>query len=377
MDFTTAVSADQDDPNPENTLIETVSIVPAADYLITERRDLPDATIDGVCATAATGRCSLRAAQDEINAEVGPHRSIQLGDGNYVLTYDDGSQKRGLFFGGSVVLNGISPDRTSLYAGGGDEAIQGSFASIELRNLTIEGGEDRAPIFVDFSTLLLDNVVLKGNVTNFGVVNVLQTNTEIRNSTFVDNRVTDAGGLITVDGESLELVNVSIVGNDSAGPLVLQTSEFNPVTTSLNHVTISGNSAPSLLGVASGNLQLGNSILSDNSDAAVSDCSGSGSVTSLGGNVVGVDLGCFVPLAEDTVTDAPLLGPVSTWGPGHSGRMPLEGSPALDQALTATCVSPDQIGQTRPRDGDMSGTLECDSGALELLLDWLFGDGFE
>ena len=381
MQFNLEISATEPDANPENTLNKTVTIVPPADFLITEPRDLPDAAIDGVCATAETGACSLRAAMEEINQfyndDPNP-KTVQLSDGNYVLTYEDTQQKRGLGVTDKVVIRGVSPARTSLYGGGGDFMLNAS-GTMEVRDITLEGSEDFGVLLADFASVVMDNVIIRENIGLFGVASLLLSDMEIRNSAIVNNITTSGGHLIVNDSSSVTLENVSIVDNNSAGAILVQTtSDFEPADTRLTHVTLAGNTIQGAAAVVveTDVLELANTVLSGNGSSSQISCAG-GTAVSLGGSVLGTDTDCLSALASDAVTDDPRLAPLTSLGRGQVGRLPLADSPALELALSANCSSTDARGRARPFDGDGDGTAVCDAGAIEYLPDAVFASGFE
>lgn len=73
---------------------------------------------------------------------------------------------------------------------------------------------------------------------------------------------------------------------------------------------------------------------------------------------------------RDLCQDPLLTGPLS--GIAY-GMTPDRGSPAIDSADAAICAAPpvsnlDQLGRTRPQDGDGDGIAVCDRGALEHLM---------
>ena len=372
MEFVTAVSANEPDPYPENTLFDTVTLVPGADFVVSERRDLSDASSDGDCATAETGKCSLRAAVDEANSSDAQENVVQLGLGNYALSKDEGT---GLYFNNPVTIRGLGPGKTVLYMPEG--SLDVSYTTLTLEDLTLEGNTD-GPLYALYGGLELDNVVLRQNQSSLAIITLFASNVDIRNTSLVQNSGTSGAPIILNNSSDVSLTNVSILENASDGPVLTQTTtDFNPTSGSLLHVTAAGNTAPMLLYVDTGLLQVSNSVLSDNATATLAGCAGDGTVTGNGGNVLATQAGCFNETGVSVATNQPMLGPLQVFGGGQHGRMPLMGSPAIDFAQPGPCPPGDQLGTSRPYDGDMTGTAECDAGALELLPDWIFGDGFE
>src|SRR5262249_51753749 len=96
------------------------------------------------------------------------------------------------------------------------------------------------------------------------------------------------------------------------------------------------------------------------------DCSGT--VTSLGTNLIGDPTGCTITLQPTDLTGDPGLGAFSDNGTPGNGHFPLRlGSPAIDAGNDAFCPPNDQLGRRRvtiPR----VGTSLCDIGAIEFRL---------
>jgi CSLREA domain-containing protein len=97
---------------------------------------------DGVCATV-DGRCTLRAAVMEANALPGLDR-ITLAPGRHTLALEghqeDESATGDLDLTDDLVLSGAGLGDTILDAGGLDRALDLHGATLELRDLTVEGG---------------------------------------------------------------------------------------------------------------------------------------------------------------------------------------------------------------------------------------------
>jgi hypothetical protein len=180
--------------------------------------------------------------------------------------------------------------------------------------------------------------------------------TTLINTTVADNRAATSGGGIEIGYALLTLVNATISGNTSGmgGGVMLDTS----ATVKLDNTLIAGNSGTK------------------------PDCDDNGTgvaITSLGYNLIGDTTGCTIgsTMGDQFGTDArpidPKLGPLSDLGAANGTRvLPLlAGSPAIDKAdpqlksQGGTCVSPDQLGTTRPVDGNGDGTAACDIGAYE------------
>lgn len=119
-------------------------------------------------------------------------------------------------------------------------------------------------------------------------------------------------------------------------------------------------------------LTMSNSIIGMNFVAETTgDCSGVGTVNSLGYNILLEPGSCqVIPSTGDLLYIDPQLYQLVVPGAYHPVRIT---SLAVDGGNPAGCMGPsasvlvaDQIGVTRPLDGDKSGSAVCDIGAIEL-----------
>jgi hypothetical protein len=171
-----------------------------------------------------------------------------------------------------------------------------------------------------------------GGIGNFGGTLVI-TNTTIAANTDVVGFVTPGGGLANVGGTVL-LINSTLAEN------------------------ISGRDGGGggLFNSGTGTVLLQNTIIAKNSAPTGPDCSGS--VTSLGTNLIGDPTGCTITLQPSDLTGDPGLDAFTDDGTPGNGHFPLlPGSPAIDAGNDAVCPRIDQLGE--PRVGP------CDIGAIE------------
>ncbi len=178
-----------------------------------------------------------------------------------------------------------------------------------------------------------------------------ESTTLVEDSTFSFNSTAYQGGAIAAwIGGNLELVHVSIVNNRGSTSMA----------------------RPGLWVDSGSTVTVANSVLSGSHTSAGvlrADCTGD--VTSLGGNLVSNPGVCNwtagagdilgspgAPVAPRLVPVAGLDLPVQAW-------LPSAGSPLVDAGLDAWCTPQDQVGVTRPRDGDGDGVASCDIGAIE------------
>ncbi len=213
---------------------------------------------------------------------------------------------------------------------------------------------------------------------------VFTATVNISNSQFIDNSSNSQGGAISVDLAYLN-INRSLFHNNQ-GQNVLNINRSistiensllaeNPVTRVIHHKNFNGSPVFTELTLAfntfldNQNLDLENSsggaILTTYLKANLFDsniatqCQGSGS-SSLGDNMERVGSGCSFSAGD---FPNPMLLPLALYG-GDVLLAPLNPtSPAVD--ASSGCDSGDLSGEGRPRDGDASGSAQCDIGAVE------------
>ena len=193
---------------------------------------------------------------------------------------------------------------------------------------------------IENSTISGNSADGSGGIGNYGVM-------EIKNTTVANNsaRIFDGGGV--ANGGTLKIINSTITGN-------VALSAF------LNFSLGRGGGIANFAAV----LELQNTIVALNTvlnPNAGPDCSGT--ITSLGKNIIGDLTGCDITLAAgDLVTD-PGLGNFADDGTPAGGHFPLlANSPAIDRGNDDVCsadpvLSTDQLGHSR--------VGPCDIGAVE------------
>ena len=122
----------------------------------------------------------------------------------------------------------------------------------------------------------------------------------------------------------------------------------------------SGAAIVGLTNVDEGTAEVENTIVASNE----TDCTGH--VTSLGHNLIADPTRCSMVLLSSDETGDPGLGDFVDDGTPGNGHFPLlPSSKAVDGGNNTVCPPTDQLGQTRPKDGDQNGTEDCDIGAFE------------
>ena len=232
-----------------------------------------------------------------------------------------------------------------------------------------EGGgilnETGGNVLVENSTIAHNASSDGGGIGNRGSV-------VIRNSAIIFNS-TDCcqpgGGIINLGG-SVEIVNSTIAKNVAGGALADGgggVANFNGQV-SITNSTIRENQAALThngggISKTGGILRVQNTIVAGNTVNSPfgtgPDCSGT--ITSLGNNLVGDPSGCGINLQPSDLTGDPGLGSLVGTGeddlPGRAYYPVLAGSPVIDKGNPNACLQTDQLGNLR------AGV--CDIGAVE------------
>lgn len=237
-------------------------------------------------------------------------------------------------FQGSVVQNGGEVSNNTAVNYGG--AMEVRFGSYTMNGGTLSGnsaGSWGGAIYNDGGTVTINSGTLVGNSSS-----------------------SNGGAIATGSASVNTLTNATLSSNSAAAGGGL----YNTGTTTLNNVTIFGNSGGGL-NQQGGTMSLGNSIVAGNG----SDCSGT--ITSLGYNLIQNSAGCTLSgTTTGNLSGDPQLGPLASNGGSSQTHALAFGSPALDAANNATCAATDQRGLVRPQDGNGDSSAVCDMGAFEL-----------
>ena len=227
----------------------------------------------------------------------------------------------------------------------------------------------------------LTNVSFTANhaVSGGGMYNYANSSPTLTNVSFIGNQGVYGGGMNTLSFSHPTLTNVSFRGNlaDYGGGMFSDDSfsQLTNVSFSGNKATLFGGgmysyiSLPSLTNAIFWNNQAGTSghqIYNDSTTPVISysDIQGSGGSSSWdtalgsdGGNNIDADPLFVTPVDPGTA-------------PTTAGDLHLQyGSPAVDTGYNGFCPLTDLDGNTRPIDGNLDGSADCDIGAYEKLLD--------
>lgn len=366
--------------------------------------DAVDAVIDGVCGDTS-GRCTLRAAVQEANADAGSVDEINVPAGTYTLkrtgAFEDAAASGDLDLLGPVTIRGAGAGAT-IVKGKKDRVFDVYASEVLLIDLTVTKGkapkaddsdEEAGGGIRNVGSLELENIVVtrnkasndSGGIANHDGTLVLRDVTVSRNSakddaggldndggtvvfdavTFSKNKAKDeAGAFESEDGGSLVGENVTVSGNRAREAGGINASQGGIIE--LASATITGNRAKEGGGVQveddTSGIHLKNTIVARNKKT---NCAGL--VISAGGNVEdGASCGFATPGDRPNVANAGLDKKLRDNGGSTQTHALLPGSPAIDFAVDAECPPADQRGQVRYDDPAVDGSV-CDSGAFELV----------
>lgn len=244
--------------------------------------------------------------------------------------------------------------------------------------VTIDGNAASEVIRIDSGTVKLSNLTITNgrNSAGGGIINI--GNLTVENSTISGNDASngEGGGILNIG--TLTLRNTTISGNTSSagGGVGGGIANRQGFVANLYNSTVTANSAGSAGGGIrnnNGTVRLTNTILAGNTGGTNPDCTGSGTITSQGHNLVGNSTGCTFStgtgdlIGTDSSPIDPKLGSLTDNGGTTKTHALLPSSPAIDAGDPATpgsggfaCEPADQRGTSRPqRDA-------CDIGAFEL-----------
>jgi parallel beta-helix repeat protein len=209
-------------------------------------------------------------------------------------------------------------------------------------------------VYAEGGSLMLDRVVVQNNsaVTNTGGIFLYNgANHRILNSTFSGNQTGGSCGGFNVSGGTMFIANTTVYRNIAAGGGAGFCSSANTV---VRNSTVTGNSNGSPNGAAGGiraygggNLNLGNTIVAENSAATQPELSpiDGATITSAGHNHIGDSAGDSAGAGvayqtSDTRDVPPLLGELADYGGAVPTHSLLVNSPAINTGDNAKAVDP-------------------------------------
>lgn len=253
--------------------------------------------------------------------------------------------------------------------------LQGSGTQI-IGNTTLDFG---GGVYASGSTITLDDTSIGLNTSRAsgGGINLEQSILTLTDSSIYQNQSGMDGGGLDLFQSRADLTNVTISSNTSvrngAGLVNYSTS-----TLKLTNATIVSNTSTSDGGGiwSQGSVESRNSIIANNQVTKSNVTTRndiSGTVTSLGANIVGVNtltVGVVNGVNRDLIgTSAapidPRLGPLTNNGGSGPTHLPLFDSPALDAGNTISAVFNDGRNRSRSLDANGDGVVATDIGAVE------------
>ncbi|MFP6621258.1 MAG: Ig-like domain-containing protein, partial [Pirellulaceae bacterium] len=350
-------------------------------FSVTSLADRPDASPGDGRALDVYGNTTLRSAISEANALGGSH-TINLPAGNYQIARagrgDNTNCVGDLDIRSEITILGAGAGKTTIDGNGLDRVfhlVPDTGATLNLKNLTVTGGETRTTIdnrgggiLNDGGTLRLDSVQLTDNFAGQlggGLFNDHGGQSLIVNSSITDNQASYSGGGLDNHSGSLEIHNSTISGNRAARNAGIVGSG----SLSLTHVTVVDNVAtsaadPDVYHAYDSDFQMNHSIVGTIKGAVISGghnlvMNGDGS-TGLTNGQNGDQVG---------TSSAPIdarLGPLAGNGGPTLTHAPNAASPALDAGSFKNAPDADQRGVSRPSEGDQRGQDRIDIGSVEV-----------
>lgn len=274
--------------------------------------------------------------------------------------YDDSGT---VIIAGSIIsgnhATGSGFEGAGLYNTGGVVTVtQSTISENRAAGGTAKGGgivnSGAGVIHISHSAILSNTVRHQGAGLYLENLNTVITAT---NTTISGNRAGGTGGGIYVDSLSTIYLNHATVADNAADSDDNDWGEgggiyiYNTGTVNFEHTIIAGN------------------LRGTSAIHASADCTGT--LNSQGYNLVGHSTGCPSDGTGDQTIDpndvfTSALGPLADNGGETWTHALLSDSPAIEAIPVGSCsLSADQRGESRPSDGDLDNTSECDIGAYE------------
>lgn len=353
-------------------VVPPVRAAAALDFTVDSLADEPDAGAapDGLCVSAPSGKCTLRAAVREI--EAGGFGIIRLPAGQITLTLGQFTTTKSY-----VILGASSSGAGTILDGNNQSRILDIDASsfVYVENVTIQNGKAGIGVAGHFHG---------GGIHNHGRLIMV-------NSAIINNRVTapawGGGGLTNATTGIAKLVNVTISGNqvtntngqgggiENLGKLGFPNpSAPGGIDPGLVHVTLFHNTAPTAGGnywnAAMNGLKLQNTLIAGTTLAEGGNCASAftpGYTFSAGYNLAddNVCSGDLSAMTDKNNAD-PKLGPLQNNGGPTPTHALLAGSAAQNAIPVGANCPADPYAKTDQRGVARPFAARCDIGAFEV-----------
>jgi FG-GAP-like repeat/FG-GAP repeat len=371
----------------------------AVDFTVNLTTDEHDANAgDSVCdvdLTMSGEQCSLRAAVEQSDSLTSDDRILFSLPAPSTITLRNAEIGIALAGSrGSLAIIGSGAANLTIDGGPGNNRIFFSRSlDLTISGVTLTGGngvgnfDTNGGAISASGSLTLDGVYITGNsvpASSFGGGLYIAGGARISNSTISGNTSFNHCGGIDNRG-SATIVNSTISSNTAPNGPSLGAAFCNSGFADFRNVTITGNSGGWVGGISNaGTLVVGNSVIAGNTGIYPEIGANGGTVTSLGGNLIGDSPGDstntqgLISLQLSDLRDVdPKLGPLQFNGGPTPTHALLLRSPAIDTGLntnavhpaTASPLSTDQRGVGFPRilDGNKDGSEIVDIGAFEAI----------
>ncbi len=266
--------------------------------------------------------------------------------------------------GGSVTVNKSQiTDNSSTGTSGGGGGIR-SENLLRINDSTITGNYSYSEGGgIVASEFYIQNSIINNNEAAYGGGISGWYKGDIKKSSIMHNKATQGQGGGIYNRSDLTLTNVTLAYNSVENQSPYTGEGGGIYGSSINgfNITVVNNSAENYGGGISGYANLHNSIVAGNQAPSSPDCYNS--ISSQGYNIIGNTSGCtFNTTTGDKTNIDPRIDREYWWPTTFIVKMD---SPAIDGGDPTSCPSTDQIGATRPKDGNRDSNAICDIGAWE------------